>query len=168
MKYSDVRGSIKSGDLIALTHTKWSSLYDIQIQVVRTAEQSEYSHVGMVYVMGGRVWLLESVDPVIRMIPLSNLVTEGFYLLPLETPISAAELEFAMSEVGIGRYSKLEAIKAFFKRINIGKNSVWECAEFVITCRRFSGLDLGDVATPSAVVKVAQEILGAPTYFIKD
>lgn len=166
MKYAAIRNRIQSGDLIALTHTKWGSLYDLQVQVVRTVQQSEYSHIGIAYVMGGRVWLIESVDPLIRMVPLSNLADEGFYLIPTESPISYAELIFALSEIGVGRYSKWEAIKAFFHKIAIGKNAVWECAEFVIACRKLSGVNLGNVATPSAVVQVAQEA-GAPLYFIK-
>lgn len=166
MNYAAIRNRIQSGDLIALTHTKWGSLYDLQIQVVRTVQQSEYSHIGIAYVMGGRVWIIESVDPYIRMMPLSNLAAEGFYLLQTQSPISEQELTFSMAEIGVGRYSKWEAIKAFFHKITIGRNGLWECAEFVIASRKLSGVNLGNVATPSAVVQIAQEA-GAPLYFVK-
>lgn len=165
MDYVQLRSSIKSGDLIALTHTKFASWYDLQVQAVRFGTQSEYSHVAMAWVIGGRVWAIESVTPVIRMVPLSLLAADGFYWVPLSADIGEPELEFALSNIGIGKYSKWQAVLAQLRRLKIGADDLWECAEFVIACRRLSGVDLGDKATPSAVVRAAQD-LGAPVYFI--
>jgi hypothetical protein len=50
MQYADIRPQIKSGDLIALHHDDWGSLYDLQIQAVQTFTQSEYCHVAPVWV----------------------------------------------------------------------------------------------------------------------
>lgn len=166
MDYATVRGKIQSGDLIALTHTKFGSWYDMQVQAVRFGTQSEYSHVGMAWVIGDRVFVIESVTPVIRLVPLSLMAEDGFYWAPLGKAISQEELEFALSKVGLGKYSKWQAVMAQLRRLHIGEDNLWECAEFVITCRRLSGVDLGDKATPSAVVRAAQD-RGAPVYFIK-
>ncbi|MES2262079.1 MAG: hypothetical protein V4724_26460 [Pseudomonadota bacterium] len=163
--YSDYRSRIKSGDLIALTHYKWTSWYDLQVQAVRVFTQSEYSHVGIAWEIGGRLFLIESVAPFVRITPMSQLARDGFYHVPLDVPISDAELEFALAEVGTGAYSKWESVLAKLRRLPIGANHAWSCAEFTIWCRALSGVHLGDVATPSAVVRSAQD-QGRPVYFV--
>ncbi len=156
MKYSDYRGYIKDGDLIAYSHYSWASFYDLQVQAVRLFTQSEYSHVGIVIELGGRLFILESVTPVIRMVPLSNTLSkDGFYHIPMHTRVTDEELEFALSKLGNGKYSKLQAIMAQLRKLAIGEDDLWECAEYVIACRRHSGIDLGPVATPAEVVKSA-------------
>lgn len=165
MKYEDIRAKIQSGDIVALSHTQWGSWYDLQIQAVRIGTESEYSHVGLVWVAGGRVWLIESVTPFIRLVPLSHLTKQGFYWIPMNAPVSDAELEFALAEVGVGAYSKWQGILAFFRKLKLVNDGLWECAKFLIMCRRMSGVDLGDVATPSAVVRAAQ-IQGKPCFLV--
>lgn len=162
MKYADARASIKSGDLLAWSHYDWSSWYDIQVQAVRVATESEYCHAALAWVFGGRVWCIESVEPVIRLVPLSNLLGEhGFFHVPLNTPMTDAELEFALSKVSIGHYSKLEAIKAQLTTLTDQDDDKWECAKFFNACRRLSGLDLGPKDTPAAVVEKALQQPGA-------
>ena len=99
MSYAETRPRIRSGDLIALTHRSWSSWYDVQIHAVRFFTQSEYSHVALVWEIGGRLFVIESVVPFVRIVPLSSLQKEGFYWVPMDAPISDAELEFALSKV---------------------------------------------------------------------
>lgn len=165
MKYSEIRNNIKSGDLIALTHKSWCSLYDIQIQAVRTFTQSEYSHVCVAWVVAGRVFVIEAVEPKVRIMPLSNMNQEGFYWIPTTKPMSETELEFGLAAVGIGAYSKVQAIAAQLNMLDIGADDKWECAELTIMMRQLSGQELGGKATPSAVVAAAQNS-GAPVYLI--
>lgn len=165
MKYSEIKSKIKSGDIIALSHYKWASWYDFQVQMVRVFTQSEFTHVGLVWEVAGRLFVIEAVEPVVRITPLSHCAEEGFYWAPLNTPISDEELEFALSKVGKAKYSKWQAIKSQFKSLKVGEDDLFECAEFVICARKLSGVNLGDVATPSEVVKAAQES-GSPLYFV--
>lgn len=167
MNYADIRSEIKSGDILAWGHDDWNNIYDLQIQAVRVFTQSEYSHVGLAWVVGGRVFVIESVVPKIRIVPLSNMLEDGVYWLPQKVSMSEAELEFALSKVGVGVYSKWQAMMAQLRRLTIGADNLWQCAEFVIECRKLSGVSLGDKATPAEVVKAAQEN-GSPTYFITD
>lgn len=153
MLYPDIRPQIQTGDLLAWSHYEWRTIYDWQVQAVRIGTQSEYCHVGLAYVLSGRVMVLESVTPYVRLIPLSNLLKDGAYWMPLETPMSDAEEAFAMSLIGRGQYSKLDAIAGQIDSLVIGANDQWQCAEYVIACRRLSGLDLGPKATPAAVVR---------------
>jgi len=162
MQYHEARPLIRSGDVLAWTHRGWASWYDLQVQAVRLFTRSEYSHVAIAWAEGGRVWVIESVTPKIRIVPLSNLIgKDGVYWLPTRKPSNAAEVEFSLSRVGTGEYSKWQAMLAFIKKLRLGRDNFWECAEFVIAARRFSGVNLGPVATPSAVVRQCQEVHGS-------
>lgn len=166
LTYAIARPSIQSGDLLALTHVSWASGYDMQLQLVRFGTQSEYVHVGLIWEIGGRLFVVESVQPLVRLVPLSNFAAAGFFWIPLDAPIGDAELERALAKVGASKYSKWQAILAFFKRLHIGADDLESCAEFVIDCRRLSGVDLGAIATPAAVVRRAQEA-GHPVWYVK-
>lgn len=166
MKYSDIRSEIKSGDVLAWTHRSWKTFYDLQVQAVRFATQSEYCHVATAWVEGGRVWVIESVSPLVRIIPLSNVAGDGFYWLPMGDEMTTSELEFSLSKVGNGEYSKMLGVKAHLSEIDINDETSWQCAKFVIASKRKSNIDLGTKATPTAVVRVAQEIHSAPCYFV--
>ncbi len=147
MLYSEQRNKIKSGDVVAFNREG----------IVTMFTTSEYSHVGLVWKVSGRLFLIEAVAPYVRIMPLSNFKDKGFYVLSMKEPMSKAETEMALSQVGVGGYSYLDCVKAYFNKLNIGESKSWECAELVIACRRMSGVDLGNKATPSAVVQSALE-----------
>lgn len=167
MNYSEARPSIQSGDILAWSHYDWSSWYDLQVQGVRIGTESEYCHVALARVMDGRVWCLESVEPLVRCVPLSNLIEHGFYWIPMGRQMSEVELEFAYSKVAIARYSKLEAIKAQMSAaLQSHDDNVMECAKYVRACCSRSGLEVGMRDTPAAVVRGAQD-MGCPVYFVQ-
>ena len=153
MKYADARSLIKSGDLLAWSHRGWGSWYDLQIQAVRIFTRSEYCHVGVAWVIGGRVFVLEAVKPLVRIFPLSKLLP--FYWLPLDAPWCVDAEELALSHIG-EPYSTLQAINGFLQNLTPGEDSQWQCAEYVATVLRTNGVDLGDTITPSALVLAAQ------------
>ncbi len=168
MKYDNVRPLMKSGDLVATTHKSWKSFYDLQVQAVRVGTQSEYCHVGILWSIGGRMFVLESVTPLIRIVPLSNFVKEGFYWIPSTVDMTYREMEFALSKVAVGKYSKWQAILAQLRKLKIGHDDLWECAEYVIACRKMSGMDCGDKATPSAVVQYVIEHYDTSVRFVSE
>lgn len=155
MNYSDARPLICDGDVIALTHRRLKSWYDLQVMIVRFVQSSKYAHVAQVFAIGGRLFVLEAVTPLVRMVPLSHFAEEGFDWIAMDTPMSAAEVEQALSLVGVGQYSKWQAILAFLGRLKLGADLLVQCCEYVICNRRLSGIDLGPTATPSAVVDAA-------------
>lgn len=155
MKYSECRDEIVSGDIIVFSHYKWASWYDLQVMLVRLASFTEYTHVGVAVVIAGRVFIAESVSPLVRLVPLSNLAEDGFFVIPTRTPMGEAELEYVMKHVGKAKYSKWQAMLAWLDKLEIGADDLLECAEYVITARRLSGLDLGERAVPACVVKEA-------------
>ena len=160
MKYSDARSTIKSGDLLAWSHRGFGTWHDIKIQIVRIATRSEYSHVGVAWVVGGRVFVIEAVQPLVRIYPLSKL--GSFYHIPLGALWRPETEEIALAHIG-GPYSQLDAVKAFFRPL--GKSVVTECAALVLNILRADGIDLGDRATPDAVVYQAQ-LYDHPTFLI--
>jgi len=156
MKYTDARPLIESGDVIALGHTSWSTLSDLELQAVRFFTRSEFAHVGVAWVVGGRVMIIEAVVPRVRIFPLSSRLP--FYWIPMRSPLTEESVEYALSLVG-NKYSKLEAIRGFF---GINRNdSSWQCAELVRSI-----LDLPGKATPTAVVRSCMD-LGNPLITIR-
>ena len=141
MKYADARATIRTGDVLVWSHTAsaFASWYDLQMWIVRLAQRSEYSHVGIAVVLAGRVFVLESVSGGIRLMPLSKLLP--CYLMPYKD----IDLDRAMSVCG-EPYSKLEAIRGWNGSTD-ATNHVWQCAELVCWVH---GLPCS--ATPSAVV----------------
>lgn len=167
MNYSSYRDNIKSGDLIILSHSKWGSFYDLQVQAVRLASLTEYSHVGVAVELGGHVWLAESVTPFVRLVPLSNFAEQGFYVIHTDTEMTAQEFDFLVSKIGNGKYSKWQAVLAWLGKLKLGADELYECAEYVIVARRLSGLDLGSRAVPASVVQEAL-LKGHTMEYIKD
>ena len=153
MKYQDIRDTIRSGDLVAFSHGSWKSWNDIKVNFVRMFTRSTYSHVGIAWVVAGRVLVLEAVKPKTRIFPLS---LEGdFYLLPTGAKWGRTTEEFALDHIGVD-YSEITAMEAFFHPLEFG--NVKECAAFVREVMLRDGIDLGNRSTPDAVVKAAQEL----------
>lgn len=163
MLYSEVRPAIETGDLLAWRHEGWGSLYDLQIQIVRMATRSEYSHVGLAWKVGGRLFCLEAVGSGIRIMPLSLL--GDFYFIPMLIEEDKFAIEFALSKVG-EKYSKWQAITSFFGKVK--EDGRWQCAEYVNRVLEESGFSIGERnLTPSKVVEAVQELYQTPLYFVE-
>lgn len=150
--YAQIRETIKSGDVLAWTHRKWGSLYDLQVQAVRLFTQSEYCHVGTAWVVGGRVFVIEAVTPKVRIYPLSKLLP--FYLLPMNGNWTMQAEEFGLAQVGM-EYSKLKAIESLFRVPK--SDGLWQCAELTAAIAKLNGYEIGHKVTPSALVESALE-----------
>lgn len=162
MSYLEVRPDICFGDILAWTHREWNSWHDIKIQLVRFITQSEYSHVGIAWKIGGRLLVVEAVVPAVRIYPLSKL--GDFYHIPLGVEWTQETEEFMLSKVG-EPYSQIEAFKALFGGVT--DNGKWQCAELVFQILHKAGIYLGNMYTPTAIVREAQ-LLGAPCNLIKN
>jgi len=159
VQYTSVRPNIKSGDLLAWSHHGWDSWHNLKVQAVRMATRSEYSHVAMAWITGGRVMVLEAVMPRVRIFPLSLLLPCHWYPLGLEW---TKETEDAALECVGEPYSQKQAIAAFFGHLVLGGDRAWQCAEYVI---QRNGAGFQCQAVPAAIVLTAQE-RGSPGYYI--
>jgi hypothetical protein len=162
MKYTDVRPQIRSGDLLAWSHGGWASWHDWQVQGVRVFTRSEYSHVAIAWVVGGRVFVIESVVGGIRIFPLSRLLP--FYRLNMNATWAIETEEYALAHIG-EPYSKLECIQAYFEPLKLDGH--WECAKWVMAVLKMDGIDLGDKATPSDVVQAAMKRPGVTSMLVE-
>jgi len=161
MKYENARSQIQSGDMLAFSHGDWKTWHGIKVNLVRIFTRSTFSHVGLAWVVGSRVFVLEAVKPKVRIFPLSQ--SGDFYLLPMHAAWSQDAENFAMASVGVD-YSEWAAVQAFFKPLDIG--TVSECAAYVREVLSRDGIDLGSMSRPDMVVQAAQD-LGAPLVFIQ-
>lgn len=152
MKYADARAQIKTGDLLFWSHGSWRSWKSIQVVIVRAMTLSEYSHVGVAWVVNGRVFVVHAIGRGVCIEPLS---TQGeFYWLPMRTEFSEEALDRAFSRVG-DKYSKLQAIMGFLGLLKAGEDRVWQCAEFVVWFYQQVGYALSDCVTPSGIARAA-------------
>lgn len=163
MRYADIRNRITSGDLLAWSHRGWATWADWQIQAIRIFGRTEYTHVGIAWVIAGRVFVIEAVGVGVRLFPLSRAAP--FYWLPTGAVWSDAVEQLALERVG-DRYSKWDAIRAFFGALRIGADRNWECAELALIILRAASVHLGERAVPSDLVERAQR-LGAPCYLVE-
>lgn len=151
--YAAHRSLIRSGDLLAWSHRGFRTWYDLEVQAVRAFTRSEYSHVGIAWDVGRRLLVLEAVQPMIRIFPLSELLP--CYWLSRQWTWTTADLERALLRVG-QKYSKWDAVKSFFGKVVPGADDRWQCAEYVVASLALRGF--ADVkAIPTAVVQFALE-----------
>ena len=150
MDYATARPLIRSGDLIAQSGGVWTSWHGIKVNIVRMFTRSTYSHVGIAWVVGGRVFILEAVKPKLRIYPASKI--GDFYLLPMRATWADTTEQLALENVGVD-YSEVIAIKAFFKLFDGAE--VRQCAAYALTVLRADGIKLGNRATPGAAVLAA-------------
>ena len=164
MSYQEIRSSIRSGDLLAWGHrVGWfNSWYDFKINFIRLFTRSEYTHVGIAWVVASRVFVLEAVEPKLRIFPLSKC--GEFYWIPMSVGWHPLTEEYAMSKIGT-EYEQLAAMLAPFS--DVKDDQVNECAAYVIQVYRAEGVDLGTIAVPSNVVQAALA-LGKSLHFIEE
>lgn len=150
--YTEIRPQIRSGDILAWSHLGWKTWHDWKVQGVRVFTQSEYCHVATAWVIGYRVFVIEAVQPLVRIYPLSSLLKDGCYWVPVKAPWKEETLEMALQAVG-QPYSQAEAMEAFFSLPT--ENSLWQCAELTRRLAMSDGIDLGNRAVPTSVMKAA-------------
>ena len=152
MDYATARAYIRSGDLVAQSHGNWTTWRGIKINVVRMFRRTTYSHVGIAWVIGGRVLILEAVKPQLRIYPMSRI--GDFYLLPLQAQWSEAAEAVELKNVGV-EYSELVAMQAAFGPLD--QAEVRQCAAYALSVLRADNIDLGNTAIPDALVLAAMQ-----------
>jgi len=148
--YKENRDSIKSGDVLAWTHKGIKSWSDFEIWIVRLAQRSEYSHVGVAWCIGERKFVLEAVASGIRIYPLSKKLP--CYHIPMDIDWNKDVEDYALSIVG-EPYSKWEAIKGFLTGKTTKGDAKWQCAEYTKGILLKSGQQTSGDTTPSALVE---------------
>jgi hypothetical protein len=118
-------------------------------------------------VMGGRVWVLEAVTPLVRMVPLSGEIP--CYHITTNAVMTSKARDYALSFVGNPKftYSEKEAAEAPFGK-NDRENSGIQCCEYAKLVLIACGVNLSGHDTPSDVVQAALERGGNLTYLERE
>jgi hypothetical protein len=136
-KYEDIREQLKSGDLAF-----YSSHEKLGDKLIKWWTHSKYSHVGTIWCIAGRVFLLEaSAIGGVRMVPLSMRLPDTIVQMNLTwTP----EAEKQAMEHMMEPYSFVDAIRAGLKQ---GYNeSGWICTEYSASIEKECGYTFPDNA----------------------
>lgn len=157
MRYPDARELIQSGDVIFQSHRPLRSWYDLQIWIVRAFTRSEWSHVGLAWAVGGRLFVLEAVSAGVRIFPLSRA---GAFTWVQRGAFTVGQEELALAHVG-EPYSKWDAIRAFFGASN-NTDGAWFCSEYVCAVL---GLPVHE-QTPAEVMRYLTEYEGLTPRFV--
>lgn len=162
INYLNKRREIKTGDLLAWTHrtSPFKSWHDFKVWVVRLAQLSEYSHVGIAYWEDERLYVIEAVTPRPRKVLLSESLPCWHTEMDLHWTNTATAKVWDFTHNPRYQYSAMEAVKAFFG-LNSKANSRTECAELVTTIFEMCGVYLGCRDTPSEVMLAAQKSGGS-------
>lgn len=132
--------------------------------MVRVFTRSVYCHVGITWVIAGRVFVLEAVSAGVRIFPLSRLLP--FYWVPLRATWESEVEAWSLRQVGES-YSQWQAVLAGLGLLKPGEDTIWQCAEYAAEVARRAGVELGKDVTPNAVVLAAQRLTGAVTHFVE-
>lgn len=143
MQYEEVRGQIRSGDIISFVHGD-----KIAGKVVQIATRMPDTHVAIAWVTSGRVYVFEAVQPLVRIFPLSKLLP--FYWLNINVGLTDGALELANSVVG-NRYSLADCWRSVTGETT--SDDRWQCAELVREILRWNGLTVDCPAIPGELRK---------------
>lgn len=125
---------MSDGDCVVLSHRELRSFYDLKIWMIRIFGTTTYTHVAMVKVFGGRVWIVESVKPFVRIGTLSSMLDQGgFWWYRLNHPATEAETEAVLADVNKRQYSEIRAVIGRFFRIKVGTSRFVSCAEWFMS-----------------------------------
>lgn len=150
MRYSEYKEQIKSGDLLAWSTKGVHSFMDIVTNIIRVVTQSEYEHVGVAWVISGRIFVIEAVFPNVRIRPLTQ--RSPFYIVPMNIEWDQSKEEFLLSKVGAS-YSIWKAITSVFVKLPV--NQEWQCAQLANEFYKSCNINLGDSSTPADIVEQA-------------
>lgn len=147
MMYGMYRDQIKTGDLLAWSTHRSKGFHLFVNKLIRLFTLSEYCHVGIAWVIGDRIFIIEAVQPMVRIYPLSNEIP--FYHIAMNLRVTDDALNYLLSRVG-EPYSTWQAAQAYFGKPRVDKQ--WQCAELVTSFYKRLGLSLKNTWTPSSLI----------------
>lgn len=158
--YEDHRSQIRSGDLLAWSHDKFSVIGDLTLAAIRKLTDSDYGHVGITWKVGDRLLVIEATMPKVKIMPVS--LKDEFYHVPVGLQWKKPYEEFLLDKVGLD-YSIMDDIRAYYGLV-VEDDNKWQCAELANRFYKSTGLDFGDVFEPGLLLNAIVEKLQAPVY----
>ena len=153
--YSEIKKEIKTGDLIAWDSPKYSSLLTFVLFLYQKITGTLYTHVGIVVKIGGRLYVVEAVPPMVRIFPLEN--HKRFYWIDATINAPAVkQLNFLTAKVG-KPYSILDMFKIYLNMENSKED--YYCSELAADFYTHFGYITDPEAgySPDTIVKAISE-----------
>lgn len=163
--YSQKRHEMKTGDIIAWNKVIITSFFDFILFLYQKILKANFTHVGVVVVMGDRYFILEATPPMVRLYPIS--LTDDFYYLPLDLPDNSTHLDILFKKIGV-KYSIIDAITSMFSLSN--NPSTEYCSELAGKYYNDIGYIYDSKAglVPDTLMKALIEQSGKELIFIKN
>ena len=109
--YSDIRGELQTGDLLAWKVTRVSSFFSFILFLYQKIFKVEFSHVGIVLKLEDRYFIVEATPPRVRIYPVS--MSDDFYYIKTDIKKDKKYVGVLLRHVG-KRYSILDLVKGMF------------------------------------------------------
>jgi uncharacterized protein YycO len=122
--YSEIRGTIKTGDLVSWKAGKINSIFDFILYVYQKILKPKSVHVGIVINVGGRLMVVEARPPAVRIFPLSMM--ENFDYVKTNIEEKSSNLDFLLRDVGVP-YELMDVLKGIILESK-GKDELY-CSE---------------------------------------
>lgn len=145
MRYEEARPRIKSGDILG-----WQG-HSLFSRLTQRVTRSAYSHVGTAWVVGKRVFVLESLGSSgVRLMPLSQ--RRPFYHVATKSKWLRSTEVFALEKLS-ARYGWIDALYAGLGIPMVDKRG-WICSEYSAAIARMCGHPIpSSVQTPAELIK---------------
>lgn len=147
----DQREQIKSGDLLVWKKSSKSTISRWTLDIIRLFTRSDFAHVGVAWVLEGRLFVVEATQPVVRLTNVKE--TDEFYHVGMNVEWSKLSEDFLIGKLGL-KYSMFDAIRAFLGK-RLDNDDRYQCAELAHEFYAVHGISLGDSYTPSELVDSA-------------
>lgn len=120
---SDMKHEIKTGDTLAFTTSKITSVTSFFLWLYQKLAKVKYSHVGIAVWLGDRLFIVEAVQPRVSITPISKV--DSFYHIPVNTSKSVDDVKvsFLMDYVDTP-YSLSDMVLHYFN-ISSSKGSIY-------------------------------------------
>jgi hypothetical protein len=139
---------IRSGDLLAWSKGSDNIFSKTLVALVKFVTRSKYGHVGIAWILGGRLVVVDASIPRVRMIAIRDL--DEFYHIPLKIRWNRQREAALMEHVG-QPYSIMDCLRAFLGRVTEDDDH-WQCAELCTDFYTKAGFELQDTYTPAKLV----------------
>ncbi len=148
--YADYKEYIKTGDLLVWgADNTGPALGRVFSYLVRLFTVSNYSHVGIAFVLSKRLFVIEAKRTGVVITPLSD--RDVFYHIPMGIDADRDVEDFLISKVGC-KYSFTGLFRGFFFNEANHMDSNYQCAELVNEFYKRCGIDLDGAYTPRKIV----------------
>lgn len=167
MQYEEVRSKIKTGDMLLWRATKEGTLRNvIERWFVTHGTASPYSHVGVAWVGGGRVWVMEITTHGCAPRLLSSC--GDFDWAPCPKELSEQSLLYAFDCFGVWTYSRVQAVLGALKRLTVGVDIKGQCSEYALAIWSKDQMQPTNIATPAACAEGAMKNWNSPIVYVNN